>query len=116
MPVFIQAFLDDFWIVVASGVEQDMSNAYDLVMWGFEFLGWALSMSKFESEGRRKTNGVILGHDIDLVTATRGITPDKKARVRQAAMPLLEIDKWSRKVLMKLLGLLQSVRDNVIRR
>ena len=34
MPVFIQAFLDAFWIVVASGVDQDMSNAYDLVMWG----------------------------------------------------------------------------------
>ena len=116
MPAFVQAFLDDFWIVVASGSDSDLDDAYKLVMWGFKFLGWALSMSKFELEGKRKGNGVILGHGLDLTTATRGVTDDKKARVRQAGIPMLTATLWSRLGVQKLLGLLQAIKDDVVRR
>ena len=95
MPATVQAFLDDFWIMVASGADEDMQSAYSLVMWSFEFLGWALSMSKFEMEGKLKCDGVILGHDVDAQTATRGVTEDKKTRVRQSAAILLQSVAWN---------------------
>ena len=116
VPAFIHAFLDDFWIVIASGDDRDMEDAYKLVMWGFHFLGWALSMSKFELEGKRKAHGIILGHEIDLVSQTRGVTEDKKARVRQHGIPMLKAVSWSRKLTQKLVGLLQAIKDDVIRR
>ena len=116
MPAFVQAFLDDFWIVVASSTSKDLDSAYDLVMWGFHFLGWTLSMSKFDVEGKRKGTGVILCHDLNMETATRGVTEDKKARVRQAGIPMLTDKLWNRHETQKLLGLLQSIKDDVIRR
>ena len=93
-----------------------MADAYKLVMWGFHFLGWALSMSKFDIEGKRKAHGIILGHEIDLVFKTRGVTEDKKARVRQHGTPMLTAVTWSRTLTQKLVGLLQAIKDDVIRR
>ena len=116
MPACVQAFLDDFWISIASGHEQDMEDAYKLVMWGFEFLGWTLSMSKFEQEGKRKPDGIILGHAIDLVSMTRAVTEDKKLRVRKVGWPMLDATTWSRIATQKLVGLLQSIKDDVVRR
>ena len=82
MPCFVQAFLDDFWIVVTPGEEKDMQSAYEIVMQGFTFLGWTLSMSKFEEEGKLKTEGVRIGHHIETTTATRGVMDIKQERVR----------------------------------
>ena len=93
-----------------------MTNAYDLVMWGSKFLGWALSTSKFEVEGHRKADGVILGHGVDLGTATRYVPEEKKQRVRQHGIPMLTAKVWSRSRTHKLVGLLQAIKDDVVRR
>jgi hypothetical protein len=69
----IQGFLDDFWIMVASDDDEDLWIAYELVMWGFHFLGWVLSMSKLADEGSMKETGVILGHDMECTVGTSGV-------------------------------------------
>jgi hypothetical protein len=117
MAIFVHAFLDDFWMVVASGCEKDMLDAYKIVMDGFKFLGWELSMSKFEEEGTLNTEGVLIGHHIDTVTATRGVMSIKQERVRHVMERMLASkERWSRQELMETTGLVESIKDDMRRR
>ena len=71
MGAFVHAFLDDYWIVVTSGQQRDHDLAYKIVMEGFSYLGWTLSMSKFQEEGQLATKGILIGHHFDTVSASR---------------------------------------------
>ena len=115
MAAFVQAFLDDFWMVIASGNETDTQLAYSIVMDGFKYLGWQLSMSKFEEEGQLKTDGVLIGHHVETTTATRGVMPIKQERVRHGFERMLRDEKWSRQALMEITGLVESIRDDMKR-
>ena len=116
MAAFVQAFLDDFWMVVTSSVESDLEEAHKIVMQGFKYLGWALSMSKYEEEGRLNTEGILIGHHIETVGATRGVMAIKQARVRHVVERMLVTDRWERQALMETTGLVESIRDDMRRR
>ena len=115
MAGFIQAFLDDFWIVITSSLDEDLQLAYELVMEGFKYLGWTLSMSKFEEEGRLATEGVLIGHHVETETATRGVMQIKQERVEHAFAKMLGEVKWDRTELMQTTGLVESIRDDMRR-
>jgi hypothetical protein len=115
MAGFVQAFLDDFWMVITSGHEQDLQLAYEIAMDGFAYLGWELSKSKFEEEGRLDTEGVLIGHHIDTVTATRGVMMIKQERVRHVLQRMMMESKWNRQELMEVTGLVESIKDDMRR-
>jgi hypothetical protein len=115
MAMFVQAFLDNFWMVVSSGLQADMQAAYEIVMEGFKYLGWTLSLSKFEEEGQLKTEGVLIGHHIETKDATRGVMAIKQERVRHAVTKMLGADKWESQVLMETTGLVESIREDMRR-
>jgi hypothetical protein len=115
MAIFIQAFLDDSWIAVASSYEEDRQLAHKIVMEGFTFLGWTLSMSKFEEEGQPKTDGVLIGHHIETVSATRGVMEIKQERVKHVLGKMLGAKQWQRQELMEVTGLVESIKDDMQR-
>lgn len=115
VPGFVHGFLDDYWFFLA-GTEGDIERAKDLIMAAFEHVGFTISASKLETEGTPEENGVILGHEIDLGTGTRGVTEYKKVRIRDQVRALGEHGRWNRKLLESLLGLIQSIRGDVRRR
>ena len=115
MPGFVQGFLDDFWIFVA-GTREDVASARAVVMAAFEHLGFIVSKSKLETEGTPDHEVVILGHDLDLHEGTRGVTDYKRVRIVDQVQGLGASDKWSRKKVEQLVGLIQSVREDVNRR
>ena len=115
-PAIIQAFLDDFWILIASDEQEDVVLAHEIVLECFNFLGWQLSMNKFEEEGLPKPAATILGHEVDLKLAVRGVSPTKKLRLRHEGERFLQNDKCSRAALGKWLGLAQFIRHDVARK
>jgi hypothetical protein len=115
MAMFVQAFLDDFWMVVASGEQSDMQEAYEIVMEGFKYLGWELSLSKFEEEGQLKTEGILIGHHIETKDATRGVMTIKQERVRHALTKMIGATRWERQALMETTGLIESIREDMRR-
>ena len=116
MPATIQAFLDDFWIPIASSIKQERDDARQIVLKAFEYLHWTLSMSKFEEEGTLATNAVLIGHHICTKTATRGVMPIKQERLRTSITRMLKETRWNKKELSQVLGLAESVRGDVKRR
>ena len=117
VPGTCQGFLDDFWILVA-GTKADVASARTIVMAAFNDLGFIVSQSKLETEGTPDPEIVILGHDVNLHLrdGTRGITEYKQVRIRDQIRELGNSKRWSRKLLERLIGLLQSVREDVERR
>jgi len=115
VPGFVHGFLDDYWFFLA-GEESDIERARTMIMKAFEHVGFTVSKSKMESEGTPEESGVILGHDIDLKTGTRGVTEFKRVRIRDQVAALGSQGRWDRKLLESLLGLIQSIRDDVRRR
>jgi hypothetical protein len=79
LAICVQAFLDDFWFIVASGCPDDFKAAYKIIMDAFEFLGWTLYMSKFEEEGSPAAEGIFLGHHFELPNVKRAAA-SRKAR------------------------------------
>ena len=116
MSVFLQSFLDDSWCFIASSDPLDVSSAHSIVLEAFDFLGWALSKSKFEEEGQPKAFGTIIGHEIEMEEATRSIGPAKKLRLRHDGANMLTDATWSRAKTTSWLGLAQFCRGNVVRR
>ena len=116
MPADIQAFLDDFWIMVASSIKEERDKAREIVLTAFEYLGWTLSTSKFKEEGTLATEAVLIGHHVCTVTQTRGVTFVKQERLRHSITPMLSANRWDRKELSQVLGLAESVRGDVCRR
>jgi hypothetical protein len=115
VPGFVHGFLDDYWFFLA-GTEGNIERAKDMIMAAFAHVGFTISASKMETEGTPETTGVTLGHDIDLNSATRGVTQHKKVRVRDQVLALGGHGRWNRKLLESLLGLMQSMRGDVRRR
>jgi hypothetical protein len=115
VPGFCQGFLDDFWMIVA-GTAEDVASARRIVMEAFEHLGFIISQSKLETEGTPDQEIVILGHDVNLSDGTRGVTEYKRVRIHDQIQELGSSDRWLRKLLESLLGLLQSVREDADRR
>jgi len=116
MPADIQAFLDDFWIMIASSIQKEREKAREIVLEAFAYLGWTLSMSKFEEEGTLSTEATLIGHHVCTATQTRGVTFVKQQRLRHSITPMLEANRWNRKELSQVLGLAESVRGDVRRR
>ena len=116
MPATVQAFLDDFWFMIASSKQSERENARKIVLEGFEYLGWQLSMSKFEEEGTLATDAVLIGHHVCTATQTRGVMKIKQKRLRHSITPMLQSNRWNRKELSQILGLAESVRGDVCRR
>jgi hypothetical protein len=115
VPGTCQGFLDDFWILVA-GTTADVASARSIVMEAFHDLGFIVSQSKLETEGNPDPEIVMLGHDVNLLDGTRGITEYKRVRIQDQIRDLGTSNRWSRKLVERLLGLLQSVREDVDRR
>jgi hypothetical protein len=115
VPGFVHGFLGDCWFFLA-GTEGDAERAKGMIMAAFARVGFTISASKMETEGTPETTGVILGHEIELDSGTRGVTECKKVRVRDKAPALGEHGRWNRKLLESLLGLIQSMRGDVRRR
>ena len=116
MPADIQAFLDDFWIMIASSIKQERDDARKIVLEAFKYLGWTLSMSKFEEEGTLATNAVLIGHHVCTATQTRGVMKIKQQRLQHSIKPMIQATRWDRKGLSQVLGLAESVRGDVCRR
>jgi hypothetical protein len=114
VPGLVQGFLDDFWMFTA-GTEEDVASARAVVMKAFERMGFIVSTSKLATEGTPDPEVVILGHDLDLHDGTRGMTHHKRVRIQDQVRGL-GAEKWSRKKLEQLVGLIQSIRDDVNRR
>jgi hypothetical protein len=113
MAAFVHAYLGDFWIVVASTNDEDVSRLRNCILKAFEFLGWQLSKSKFKEEGFMKPEGVLIGHDIDLKSPpTRGVMDIKKCRIRAAYEPMLTDGKVSAQTLLETVGLCESVKGD----
>ena len=72
-------------------------------------------MSKFEEEGRLNTEGILIGHHIDTISATRGVTQIKQERVQHAFKKMLSEKRWSRQSLMETTGLVESIKDDMKR-
>lgn len=115
VPGFVQGFLDDFWIFIA-GTPEDVATARVIVMKAFEHLGFIVSKSKLATEGTPDPEIVILGHDFNMDDGSRGVTDYKRIRIQDQAKSLGTTEKWSRKKLEQLVGLIQSIRDDVNRR
>jgi hypothetical protein len=116
MGCFVQSFLDDTWAFVASSCQADVDLFHAIIMAAFAYLGWNLSMSKFEEEGQPKDHGIIVGHCIQLDPPTRGIQDAKKVRLRHFGEEWMKSDEWVREDLVSWLGLAQFARNDVYRR
>ena len=115
IPAWLAAFLDDTFYLVC-GNDADVELAHAILMEGLAYLGFELSMSKFIEEGTPSQDGEVLGHGCDLQHGQRYITEHKRTRIRDLVEPLLRTNKWRRKDLERIIGLLQSVREDVISR
>jgi hypothetical protein len=115
VPGFCQGFLDGFWTLVA-GTTEDVASARRIVMKAFDHVGFIVSKSKLLTEGTPDPEIVILGHDVNLSDGTRGVTAHKRVRIQDQIKELGPSKRWSRKLLERLIGLLQSVREDVDRR
>ena len=102
--------------MIASDEQADIDLVHTIVLECFQFLGWQLSMSKFEEEGRPKPEATILGHEVDLRRAVRGVSPTKKMRLRHDGERFLRADTCSRAALGKWIGLAQFIRRDVVGR
>ena len=117
MAAFVHAYLDDFWIVVASTSKEDVNSLRECVLAAFKFLGWKLSMSKFKEEGSMKPEGVLIGHDIDLKSPpTRGVMDIKQCRIRTAFKPMLAAATVSKQTILETVGLCESVKGDTCAR
>ena len=116
MPADIQAFLDDFWIMIASSIKQERDDARKIVPEAFKYFGWTLPMSKFEEEGTLATDAVLIGHHVCTATQTRGVIKIKQQRLQHSIQPMIQATRWERKGLSQVLGLAESVRGDVCRR
>ena len=114
VPGMVQGFLDDFWIF-AAGSEEDIALAREVVMEAFRKAGFLVSASKLRTEGSMAETVVILGHDIDIASGTRGVTAYKQTRMRDQAAELGDA-QWHRKKLEQWLGLAQAIRGDVRRK
>ena len=114
-PFLVNGFLDDFFVFLA-GTDEDIARGQQIVMEAFDFLGWELSKSKFLEEGTPDTDGIILGHGIDTQDCVRYITTVKIDRIRRVGTELMQESLWDEKKLSSFIGLVQSVRGDVIRR
>ena len=70
-------------------------------------------MSKFEEEGKLKTEGVLIGHHVETKTATRGVMEIKQERVRHVLKEMITATRWSRQTLMETTGLVESIKDDM---
>jgi hypothetical protein len=112
LPAWIGAFLDDIFYF-ACGNDADIKLAHKVMMTALAYLGFELSMKKFEEEGTPASTGEVLGHGCDLLRGRRFVTAYKKARVRELLQPMLAQQTWCRATLEKVVGLLQSIREDV---
>lgn len=115
MPASVDGFLDDFFFFI-SGTKSDRDLAHQVIMDAFTFLGFTISKSKFEEEGTLSQQGEVLGHGIDLGALERFVTKHKYARIEKIVKELLALDKWDRKEIESLVGVIQSVKHDVPRR
>jgi hypothetical protein len=115
VPAFVHAFLDDTWVYLA-GTTADIERARKLIMAAFECSGFILSASKLLTEGIPDTEAVILGHHLDMMTGTIGVTEYKRVRIKDQVDEMRKTPNWNRRQLESLLGLIQSTRGDVRRR
>jgi hypothetical protein len=115
LPAFISAFLDDTCVLLA-GTTADIARGKAIIMKGFTFLGWILSAKKLDLEGTPAPHIIVLGHGVDCAEACRYIIPLKQDRIKDDAVPAIRNRHIHEDKLESLLGLIQSVRGNVIRR
>jgi hypothetical protein len=99
-----------------AGTTEDIAPARKIMMEAVEQLGFIVSKSKLLTEGTPDPEIVILGHDVNLHDGTRGVTACKRVRIQDQIEELGPSRRWSRKLLERLIGLLQSVREDVERR
>ena len=109
---FVMAFLDDFFPFLC-GNQADITLGHQVIMSSLEKLGFKLSAAKLLSEGTPAATGVILGHGFDLDKGVRFITPHKKMKIAKLFSDFADSHAWTRKILERGLGLLQSVRRDV---
>jgi hypothetical protein len=117
MAAFVHAYLDDFWIVGASTCEEDIDRLREICLEAFKYLGWTLSMSKFDEEGSMNPVGVLIGHHVDCkMPATRGIMEIKQLRIRHSFEPMLGEEMVSKQEILETIGLCESVRGDTAAR
>lgn len=114
---FIESFLDDSWIFVTTTMKEDVELLEEVVMWAYKEMGFEISMSKFEQEGKMKPEGVLIGHEIDCKWSpghppTRGIMEIKKQRLRHVFAPMVTAKTWTKQLCLETLGLAESVRGD----
>jgi hypothetical protein len=115
LPAFVSAFLDDAYIFLA-GTANDAKLGRKIVMEAFAYLGWTMSQKKLLTEGALHHIIIVLGHGVDCKLGERFIIQYKQDRIKDRALPAIRTGSVSRDILASLLGLIQSVIGNVIRR
>ena len=105
----VMAFLDDFFPFLC-GNHADIRLGHRVIMSALKKLGFKLSAAKLLSEGTPSGTGVILGHGFDLDKGVRSITLHKKMKIANLFSNFGDSRAWTRKILERGLGLLQSVR------
>jgi hypothetical protein len=115
LPAFISAFLDDSCIF-AAGTNKDRQLAHKIVMEAFSYLGWTLSAPKLILEGSLSDTIIVLGHGVSCSAQERYVTLHKQLRVTTAINGMTKVQTVPKDDLASLLGLIQSIRGNIVSR
>ena len=112
LPALVNGFLDDFFLF-ACGTEDDIERAHALAIHAIWFLGFKISASKYAIEGTPKEEVEVLGHALHLDALQRAVTQHKADRISQDIQSLLSRSTWPKDTLEALIGLIQSVREDI---